>query len=70
MTEDMMSHHTTTLELAEIARDASVKKLAITHLVPSIPPTDAAEATFVRGMAAIYPGPIVVGRDGMVIPIE
>ena len=47
MTRDMMSHHTTTLELAEIARDAGVKKLAITHLVPSIPPTDAAEANFV-----------------------
>jgi ribonuclease Z len=70
MTRDMVSHHTTTLELAEIARDAGVKKLAITHLVPSIPPADAAEANFVRGMAAIYPGPIVVGRDGMVIKIE
>ena len=70
MTRDMMSHHTTTLELAEIARDAGVKKLAITHLVPSIPPTEAAEANFIRGMAAIYAGPIVVGRDGMVIKVE
>ena len=65
MTRDMMSHHTTTLEAAEIARDAGVKKLALTHLVPTIPPTEQAEASFVRGMAAIYPGPIVVGRDGM-----
>ena len=47
-----------------------MKKLAITHLVPSIPPTDQAEANFVRGMAAVYTGPIVVGRDGMVIRIE
>jgi ribonuclease Z len=70
MTRDMMSHHTTTIELAEIARDAGVKTLAITHLVPSIPPTDAAEANFIRGMAAVYGGPIVVGRDGMVIRIE
>jgi ribonuclease Z len=70
MTEDMMSHHTTTLEVAEIARDAGVKKVALTHLVPSIPPTDAAEANFARGMAEIYQGPIVVGRDGMVITIE
>jgi ribonuclease Z len=70
MTTDMMSHHTTTLEVAEIARDAGVKQLAITHLVPTIPPTDAAEANFVRGMAEIYSGPIVVGRDGLVIRIE
>jgi ribonuclease Z len=69
MTEDMMSHHTTTLEVAAIARDAGVKKLALTHLVPSIPPTDAAEANFVRGMSEIYAGPIVVGRDGMVIVV-
>ena len=70
MTEDMMSHHTSTLELAAIARDAGVEKLALTHLVPTIPPTDAAEASFVRGMAEIYTGPIVVGRDGMVVRIE
>jgi ribonuclease Z len=70
MTEDMMSHHTTALEVAEIARDAAVKKLALTHLVPSIPQTEAAEANFVRGMAEIYAGPILVGRDGMVIAIE
>jgi ribonuclease Z len=70
MTREMMSHHTTTLELAEIAKEAGVKKLAITHLVPTIAPTDAAEANFIRGMAAIYTGPIVVGRDGMVIKIE
>jgi len=69
MTIDMMSHHTTALEVAEIARDAGVKKLALTHLVPTIPPTDAAEANFVRGMAALYSGPIVVGRDGMVVEI-
>jgi ribonuclease Z len=70
MTADMMSHHTTTLEVAEIARDAGVKKLALTHLVPSIPATDAAEEAFARGMAEIYQGPIVVGRDGTVIQID
>jgi ribonuclease Z len=69
MTEDMMSHHTSTLELAAIARDAGVARLALTHLVPSIPPTAAAEASFVRGMAEVYGGPIVVGRDGMVLTV-
>jgi ribonuclease Z len=64
MMNDMLSHHTSTLEVAEIARDARVGKLVLTHLVPSIPPTDAAEQNFVRGMAEIYGGPIVVARDG------
>jgi hypothetical protein len=38
--------------------------------VPSIPPTDAAEKNFARGMSDIYDGPIIVGRDGMTIDVE
>lgn len=67
MLEEMMSHHTTAVEAAEIARDAGVKKLVLTHLVPSIPPTEAAEQTFVNGMAAVFSGETIVARDGMVI---
>ncbi|HVS62741.1 MAG TPA: MBL fold metallo-hydrolase [Thermoanaerobaculia bacterium] len=70
MTHDMLEHHTSTLEVAEIARDAGVGKLVLTHLVPSIPPTDAAEESFARGMSEIYSGPIVVGRDGTRIVVE
>lgn len=65
MLEDMMSHHTTAIEVAEIAAEAGVKKVALTHLVPSIPPMDGPEKAFIRGMSEIYSGPIVMGRDGM-----
>lgn len=65
MLEDMMSHHTTAIEVAEIAAEAGVKKVALTHLVPSIPPQEGPEKAFIRGMDAIYDGPIIVGRDGM-----
>ena len=41
------------------------KKLALTHFFPSFPPTEQAEANFIRGMSDFYDGPIVVGRDGM-----
>lgn len=67
MLEDMMTHHASTLDVAAIARDAGVKQLVLTHLVPSIAPTDAAERVFVQGMSAVYSGPILVGRDGMKI---
>ncbi len=43
--------------------------LSVSSPVPTIPPTDAAEANFVRGMKEIYQGPIVVGRDGMTIEV-
>ncbi len=65
MLTELIDYHTPTLQVAEIARDAGVKKLVLTHLVPSIAPIDAAEKNFIRGMAEIYPGPIAIGRDLM-----
>lgn len=62
--EDLMDYHAGTLEVAAIARDAGVKHLVLTHLVPSIPPTDAAERAFVQGMSDVYTGKITVARDG------
>ncbi len=70
MIGDMIEHHTSTIEVAEIAQEAGVKKLVLTHLVPSIPPQERAEKNFIQGMSDIYAGPILVGRDGMVIEIE
>jgi len=70
MLTELLDYHTSTIEVAEIARDAGVKKLVLTHLVPSIPPQPAAETNFIRGMSDIYSGEIVVGRDGMVIDLE
>ncbi|MBW1732496.1 MAG: MBL fold metallo-hydrolase [Deltaproteobacteria bacterium] len=67
MTKEMVEYHTTTMEVAEIARDAGVRNLVLTHLVPSIPVNSKAEQMFIRGMSDIYKGPILVGRDGMVI---
>ncbi len=65
MIEEGMEYHAESLALARMARDAGVKKLALTHLFPTIPATDAAEARFVAGMSDYYDGPIIVGRDGM-----
>ena len=65
MLAELIDYHTPTLDVAAVARDAGVKKLVLTHLVPSIAPIDAAEKNFVRGMAEIYSGPIAIGRDLM-----
>lgn len=66
MSIDILDYHTMTDEVAEIARDAGVKKLVLTHMVPS-PMNRAMEAMFIRGMRKIYKGPIEVGRDLMEI---
>ena len=70
MLEDLMSHHTPTLEVAEIAKVANAKKVVLTHLVPTIAPEDGPENMFVRGMSDIYTGPVVVGRDNMIFTVE
>ena len=67
MNREMAEYHATTIDVAEIARDAGVEKLVLTHLVPSIPAEDQVEQTFIRGMSDIYQGTIIVGRDGMAI---
>ncbi len=65
MIQEGMEYHAETLALARMAQEAGVKKLALTHLFPSIPPTEAAEAAFIQGMSDYFNGPIIVGRDGM-----
>lgn len=67
MIQEGMEYHAESLALARMAQEVGVKKLALTHLFPSIQPTDQAEALFIRGMDELYDGPIIVGRDGMVV---
>ena len=62
-------YHTTTLEAAQIAKDAGVKKLVLTHLIPPPAPDAESEAAFAEGMDAIYPGLIVVARDLMAFEV-
>lgn len=70
MIAEGIEYHADTLALAAMAQEAGVKKLAITHLMPSIPPNDTAEAQFIQGMSELYDGPIVVGRDGMEVSLS
>ena len=67
MGDEMMEYHADRMEVARIAQEAGVKKLVLTHLVPSIPPDEAMEAVFTQGMEDIYSGTIIAGRDSMTI---
>jgi ribonuclease Z len=61
---DVPSYHTTPREAAEIARDAGVKHLVLSHLVPA--PTNAlAERLFLDGAGEVFEGEITLGEDGM-----
>ncbi len=64
MTEEMLEYHAGTEDIAQIAAEAGVNKLVLTHLVPSLP-LAAGDAPFLAGLDAIFKGQIIVGKDGM-----
>jgi ribonuclease Z len=58
-------YHTTTLEVAQIAKEAAVPHLVLTHHIPAPAANEEAEAEYIAGMRDIYSGKITVGRDLM-----
>lgn len=68
--QDVPSYHITTIEVAETARDADVREVVLTHVIPSIVSQDPMEALFVQGMSEIYSGRIRVARDTQRIAVE
>ena len=61
---DIPSYHTTPREAAEVARDAGVKQLVLTHLVPG-PANPLAKRLFLAGTAGVFAGEITLGEDGL-----
>jgi len=60
---DACDYHATTHDVAEMARDAGVPRLVLTHLIPPIPDDGPVVEQFLAGMSDIYPGSIQVARD-------
>jgi len=64
------TYHAPTLHVAEMARDAGVGRLVLSHLIPPIPDDGPPVERFVEGMSEIYRGPITVGTDMDKLTIE
>ena len=62
---DVPDYHITTIDAAEIARDAGVNKLVLSHLIPPVPNDGPLAEAFAAGMSAVFSGEIVVGKDLM-----
>ena len=67
---DVPSYHATTIEVAEMARDAGLKHLVLSHLLPMIPNEGPGLDAFTAGMSDIYGGKITVGSDLQRFSIE
>jgi ribonuclease Z len=68
--EDVPSYHSTTIEVAEMARDANVKHLILSHLIPTPPNEGPLLDAFTNGMSDVFSGTITVGRDLQRFAIE
>lgn len=63
--ETIISTHTSTTDLADLATEAGAKTLVLTHFIPPIPAKGIVEGVFTRGMADRFNGELIVARDGM-----
>jgi ribonuclease Z len=67
---DVPTYHVTTIGAAEMARDAGVKHLVLSHLLPMIPNEGESLDHFTDGMSDIFGGTITVGKDLQRFTIE
>ncbi|NEW06346.1 MBL fold metallo-hydrolase [Paenibacillus sp. SYP-B3998] len=63
-------YHSTTWEVAEIAREAGVAHLVLTHHIPAPAANTEAEADYMEGMQNIYSGRITMARDLMTFELK
>ncbi|MEX2247814.1 MAG: ribonuclease Z [Dehalococcoidia bacterium] len=68
--EEACEYHISPVAAAELARDAGVKRLVLTHIIPPIPNEGPAVEQFMAGMSDVFAGEIIVGRDLQRITVE
>ena len=66
LARSVLSHHTTAEQAGQVAAEAGVKMLVLSHLVPAGDP-DVPDSEWIAAARRNYPGPVVVGRDLMVL---
>jgi len=64
LAHDVSGYHTTPVEAAQLAQEAGVHELVLTHIFPPLP-NALARHLFLAGAAAAYDGKLVLGEDGM-----
>jgi ribonuclease Z len=66
---DIRKYHIDVRQLGELAQQAKVKRLALTHMIPPVPKA-AAAFVFKGPVSQPYRGEVIVGEDGTKIVLE
>jgi len=69
MAIDVHDYHATPVQAAEVAQEAQVKKLVLTHIFPPLA-NAVARHLFLEGTSDAYHGPLILGADGTRIDID
>ncbi len=67
--EHLLASHTLADEAGTIAAEAGVGHLVLNHLIPADDP-GIGEADWIAAVRKTWPGPLTIGRDGLVVPIN
>ena len=67
---DIHTYHIDVPELAELANDAGVATLVMTHLVPSIEDPAQLNLFFRQPASALYNGTLIIAQDGTEVVIS
>ena len=65
---DIPSYRTTPEDAARIAQEAGVRQLVFYHIIPALP-LAYLDAAFLGEAPKIFPGPIIVGKDGTLLSL-
>ena len=70
--KDIRTYHIDVTELAQVANDAEVATLVMTHLVPTTDNPALLDQAFRQPVSSLYNGTVIVAEDGteVVIPIQ
>jgi ribonuclease Z len=63
MLDEACDYHVSILDAAEMAQQAGVKHLVVSHLLPPIPDEGPLVDTFIAGASDVFKGKLTVGRD-------
>lgn len=66
--QHLLASHTLAEDVGRIATESGVGLLALHHLVPADDPL-VTEQNWIDALRSQYQGPLVVGRDGLVLPL-